>query len=378
MSGESRTDGTDPLWIGLLGPLDVRQGPTRLSVGGPKARAVLAMLALEPGRVVSASKLIDGIWGEDAPAGAQATLQVHVSNLRKALGPGVVITRPPGYLLDPARTAFDVAEFEADLAAAATDRAADRLEAARAAVTRALGRWRGPALADLADAPFTQAAATWLDDRRVRAVEEHADLSLLVGEHRDAVADLELALRDAPHRERLWGQLMVALYRSGRQADALAAYQRARQTLGEGLGIDPGPELRRLEAAVLAQDPSLDGPSAPTTDGPSGPMPVDGATTHRAAFQVGCRFELDDGRAHTLEGLTTIGRHDDCDITLSDPAISRRHAEVRPALGGYLLIDLGSTNGTLVNDAPALHHVLEDGDLVRIGAHHLRFRSDPA
>ncbi|MEJ7584956.1 MAG: BTAD domain-containing putative transcriptional regulator [Acidimicrobiales bacterium] len=211
----------------------------------------------------------------------------------------------------------------------------------------------------------------------LHAVEEHAEVSLTLGLHRELVADLEAAVHEAPHRERLWEHLMLALYRSSRQADALATYQRARRRLGEDLGIDPGLGLRKLEAAILDQDPALD--LDPNGVGPASVAdPDDPGDTYRAPAQARCRLVLEDGTERPLDGLITIGRHPECAVCLPDPAVSRRHAELRPALGGFLLVDLGSSNGTLVNDGPAVHHMLVDGDLIGIGAHRLTYRSEPA
>jgi DNA-binding SARP family transcriptional activator len=372
-----------PLTFGVLGPLEVRRDGVEVKAGGQKARSVLALLVLNANRVVPASQLIEGVWGEDAPDGAGATLQVHVSNLRKALGAEAVETRAPGYLLPAQPDQVDLLGFEADLAAARAAQAAGNPAQAAARYRTALARWRGSALADVLDAPFTSSAVPWLAERRTLALEELAEVRLALGEHRDAVADLEAAVAEFPHRERLWGQLMVALYRSGRQADALAAYQRARRVLADDLGIDPGAELRRLEAAVLAQDPSLDPPAAPAPPAapePGGPL-VEGpdpTTTFRAFVQRNCRLELPDGRLVPLTAAASIGRHPGCEVHLADGSVSRRHVELRPALGGYLLVDLGSTNGTLVNGTPTVHHLLRDGDEITLGTFTLRYRSESA
>lgn len=356
---------TSAVEILLLGPLEARVDAEALRIGGQKQRAILAMLALDSERVVSAQRLIEGLWGQDAPDGASSTLQVHVSNLRKALPTGVVVTRPPGYCLTG--VSVDSALVDQELREARSARSAGERTRAMELLERALDRWRGPSLDDLTYAPFALSAAQHLSEQRAHAIEDLAELRLEAGLHRQAIGDIEIGLRDYPHREGLWASLMLALYRSDRQADALAAFQRARTTLGEELGIDPSPALRSLENAILVQDSSLE---------LSGAADADYDATYKAALQVDCRFEIDELSEYRLEGRTVIGRHADCDITLADPSISRRHAEVRPSLGGYLLIDLDSTNGTTVNDEPVASHVLRDKDLVRIGAHLLRFRSE--
>lgn len=371
------------LWFGVLGPLEVRRDGEPVHVGGQKARSVLALLVLHANRVVPATQLIEGIWGEDAPDGSLATLQVHVSNVRKALGAGAVETRAPGYLLPAGVDQVDLLAFEADLTAAGAAQAEGNAGEAARRYRTALARWRGAALADVVDAPFATSAIPWLAERRTLALEELAELRLALGEHREAVADLEAAVGEFPHRERLWGQLMVALYRSGRQADALGAYQRARRVLADDLGIDPGAELRRLEAAVLAQDASLDPPqAAPPAPGPEPGGPLvegpDPTTTFRAFVQRNCRLELADGTEVPLTAAVSIGRHPGCEVHVADGSVSRRHVELRPALGGYLLVDLGSTNGTLVNGAPTVHHLLRDGDEITLGTYPLRYRSESA
>ena len=222
----------------VLGPLEVEADSGPVVLGGPKERLLLALLLARPNRVVSVEALIQGLWGGHPPKSAGKTLQAHVVRLRRALEPGrargaageLLVTRQPGYLLRVAPGALDAARFE------------ELTEAARRA------------LADGA------AEADRLADLRLVAVEDRIEADLRLGRHRELVAELERLVRDHPLRERLWAQLLLALYRSGRQADALLAYQRARSVLVEELGIDPGGELRRLHAAVLAQDSALDSP----------------------------------------------------------------------------------------------------------------------
>lgn len=205
---------------------------------------------------------------------------------------------------------------------------------------------------------------------------EAFEAGLALGREHDLVIELEAAVIRHPLRERLWGQLMLALYRSGRQADALAAYQRARRHLGEELGIEPGRALRDLETAVLRQDPALDrapAPARPTTAA-APPRPPEDATIKAAGGKV-ATLVLPDGSERLLgDGPLVVGRGADCDIVLPDPAVSRRHAEIRPALGGHLLVDTGSTNGTTVNGSAVLHHLLADGDLIGIGDLALTYR----
>jgi predicted ATPase/DNA-binding SARP family transcriptional activator len=226
--------------LGILGPLEVRDTSGPVRVPGAKERALLADLLVNAGRVVSADRLVEDLWGADPPGNPANTLQGRVSALRRALGPagaGLVVTRPPGYALEAGPEAVDAARFERLVAEAEAAAPAEPPRAARL-LEEALALWRGPALAEFADQPWAQAEAARLEELRLAATEA-------------------LVAAD-PTRERPRGQLMVALYRSGRQADALRVYTETRATLAEELGIDPSPELQRLHQAILVQDPALE------------------------------------------------------------------------------------------------------------------------
>jgi predicted ATPase/DNA-binding SARP family transcriptional activator len=242
----------------LLGPLEVALDGEPVALGGQKQRALLATLLLEPNRIVSGDRLIDAVWGEIPPETARNTVQVYISQLRKHLPAGALQTAPPGYRLAVDPATVDVFEFvrlsDEGRSALASGDAAAAAETLRAA----LGLWRGPALADLASVPFAQTEILRLEEQRAAAAEDLIDADLALGRHDQLVAELEALVAEHPLRERLHAQLMLALYRAGRQADALNAYQRARATLVEELGIEPGDALRRLERAILAHDPSLD------------------------------------------------------------------------------------------------------------------------
>ena len=264
----------------VLGPLEVEADGGPVVLGGPKQRLLLALLLARPNRVVSVEALIQGLWGGHPPKSAGKTLQAHVVRLRRALEPDrargaageLLVTRQPGYLLRVAPGALDAARFEELTEAARRALADGAADAAGSMLREALGLWRGQAFEEFADTEFGAAEADRLADLRLVAVEDRIEADLRLGRHRELVAELERLVRDQPLRERLWAQLLLALYRSGRQADALLAYQRARSVLVEELGIDPGGELRRLHAAVLAQDPALDSP--PTAEpGPARELP---------------------------------------------------------------------------------------------------------
>jgi DNA-binding SARP family transcriptional activator len=242
----------------LLGPLEVAVDGELVSLGGQKQRALLATLLLEPNRIVSGDRLIDAVWGEIPPETARNTVQVYISQLRKRLPAGALETVPPGYRLAVDPATIDLFEFvrlcEDGRSALASGDAAAATETLRTA----LGLWRGEALADLASVPFAQTEVLRLEELRAAASEDRIDAELALGRHGELVPELEALIGEYPLRERLRAQLMLALYRADRQADALSAYQRARTTLVEELGIEPGDALRKLERAILAHDPTLD------------------------------------------------------------------------------------------------------------------------
>jgi DNA-binding SARP family transcriptional activator len=255
MDGASAA-GTAELEVRLLGGIEVERAGAPLALGGPKPRALLAMLALEPGRVVSVDRLIEALWPGDPPETAAHAVQVYVSQLRKALGP-VIATRSPGYEveLDPER--IDVHRFTRLAQEGRTALAGDEPVAAEGALREALALWRGPALADFLYEPFAQTEIARLEELRTVTLEDRIEADLALGRHAELVSELEALVQAQPLRERPRAQLMLALYRSGRQADALAVYRAARETLVEELGIDPGHELRELESAILRQDEAL-------------------------------------------------------------------------------------------------------------------------
>ncbi len=248
----------------ILGPLEVRDGDRLLPLGGPRQRAVLAVLLTRANEVVSAEKLIDELWGDEPPETAANVLQGYVSHLRKELGPDVLLTRAPGYLvqLEPGR--LDLHRFERLL----DEARAETAERAAATLREALALWRGPALADFAYEPFAQAEIARLEELRLVALERRIEADLAAGRDAELAGELEGLVSKHPLRERFRGQLMLALYRSGRQAEALEAYQAARRALVDELGIDPSPALQELERAILRQDSSLDLADAQAAEAP--------------------------------------------------------------------------------------------------------------
>jgi DNA-binding SARP family transcriptional activator len=244
--------------IRLLGPVDVLADDGPRPVCGLRRKAVLATLALHDGEVVSTSRLADVVWGEEAPPTAVNTLQSHVSYLRNVLGSrSAILARPPGYLLDLAGDRSDVQVAERLLRRGTQAAAADGMADLRAA----LALWRGQPLVDVSGVAWLEEQAGRLDMLCLRVKRALAEARLAAGEHAQLVPDLEQMVAEYPLDEHIYAQLMLALYRSGRQADALAAYQRLRNTLGEQLGIDPSEALRKLETAILRQDPAVGAPA---------------------------------------------------------------------------------------------------------------------
>src|SRR3954454_12752214 len=243
----------------LRGPREFPAGAAPLvRPGGQKPRALLARLALDAGRTVSVDQLVDDLWGEDVPESAVKMVHIHVSALRKALPEGMIRTRPPGYALELPANTLDLDRFER-LRHAGRE-ALDAGDAATAAscLNAALQLWRGPALAEFSE-PFALVEGAHLEERHRVCLEDRVDAELALGRHADLVGELEALAGRNPLRERLREQLMLALYRSGRQADALATYRDYRPALGDQLGLHPSARIRELERRILRQDGALDG-----------------------------------------------------------------------------------------------------------------------
>ena len=292
--------------VRILGPLEVWAAGRPLPLGGTKQRAVLAMLVLQANQVVSIDYLVDGLWGQAPPDSATNAVQVYISRLRKLMHADpaerpaafVVVRRKPGYLLELDADELDLARYEW-LTHQGTQalRAAPGLAAAK--LREALGLWRGPPLAEFTDEPFAQAERARLQEQRLTVVQARIEADLALGRHAELVGELEALVARYPLREELHQQLLLSLYRSGRQAEALEAYRRVRQTLTEELGIDPGHALQELQAAILVQDRRLDWTPPPShgrradPDGPRrGDTGAHGPGRHRGRSRprpVSCR-----------------------------------------------------------------------------------------
>jgi len=251
-------DETSQVAFSVLGPLRVDRRDQEVRVGGVRRRAVLLRLLASPDRLVPADVLAEDAWDGDPPAAAASTLQSHVSALRQLVGPDRLMFEEGGYRLDVGPDDLDSLLFEADVAAGRAAVSIGDLPSAAGALDRSLGRWRGPAFADVAGASWSLVPIGHLEEVRNSVVEEALEIYLALGRHDEVCLLAEEAVAAEPLRERRWAALMVALYRAGRQGDALAAYQRLRDTLAEQLGLDPSPQLSRLEHDILVQSANLD------------------------------------------------------------------------------------------------------------------------
>jgi DNA-binding SARP family transcriptional activator len=263
----------------ILGPFEARKNGRALEIGAGKQRALLAFLLLDAGAVVSTDRLIDALWGERPPASALNSVHVYVSQLRKVLGEGCLLTRGHGYLLALEPEQVDLGRFERMLGEGRELLAAGEATRASGVLQAALALWRGPPLADLASEPFAQGEIARLDELHLAALEERIEADLALGRHDQLVPELEALVRANPLRERLRAQLMLALYRSGRQAEALEAYRQGRMMLVQEVGLEPGRRLQELERAILSQDPALDPPAPAAAPLPPG-RPADRDRRH--------------------------------------------------------------------------------------------------
>lgn len=320
----------------MLGPVEVHRDGAALDLGGPQQRAVVAHLAIDAGRVISVERLIDRLWGEHPPRAPLGTLQSYVSRLRRVIEPArkaggpaeVLVSEAPGYVLRVAPEQVDIHRFRSLTAEARGLNAGGEHLAALGRYDEALDLWRGPALAGVGPEDEIRPIVVRLDEERAAAVEGRFDVLLAAGRHGDAVPALQSAVDEHPMRERLWAQLALALYRCSRQADALRSLSTARATLLDELGLDPGPELRELEAQILAQDPALLAPvvaAAPVVVAPTRSEPARVELVGRTAEWSALTATLDRAAVGgtqlvLVEGEPGMGKSTVCDALVGHAA----------------------------------------------------------
>ncbi len=303
------------LRFGLLGPLEVAGPGGPIDLGGPKQRAVLAALLIHANRPQTAEQLVEAVWGEQPPPRAVGTLQAYVSNLRRALEPDrparaparVLQTNGAGYQLAVDASLVDALRF-GELVGRATGLAESAPARARELLDEALGLWRGPALADFRYDDFAQAEIARLDELHATALETRAAVDLALGRTEELIPELEALVAAHPLRERLWGHLMLALYRAGRQAEALRAYRRCEARLAEELGISPGEALRELELAILNQDGALDGPRRAAGEAAPPSELVGRATERQRLVDAIGRARAGKGAVVLIDGEPGVGK----------------------------------------------------------------------
>jgi predicted ATPase/DNA-binding SARP family transcriptional activator/Tfp pilus assembly protein PilF len=294
----------------ILGPIQALLDDDQpAALGAPKQRGLLALLLVNRRRVVTADQLIDGLWGETPPASAVQSLQVYVHGLRRALGGERIETAGRGYRVVVGEDELDLDHFERTLERGRAALEASRADDAADELREALAIWRGPALADLPEETRRAAEAERLEELRLTALELRYDAELAGGRHDAVVADLEALTAEHPYRERFLEQRLLALYRCGRQADALEVYRNAREVLAEELGLDPSPALQELERAILRQEPSLAAPEAPTRSTRPLPVPATQLVGRRLELAaVGALFRDEGARFVTLTGAGGTGK----------------------------------------------------------------------
>jgi SARP family transcriptional regulator, regulator of embCAB operon len=367
--------------FGLLGPLLMTVAGTPIALGTPKQRAVLAMLLINRNRAVGTEALVDAAWGEAPAPAVRASIHSYVSNLRRILGNAevdphaVLASAPPGYRLNIAEGDCDLDRFIAKKAEGIHAAAAGQFEEASSHLSAALDEWRGPVLDDLRDFAFVEVFATALMEDNVSAHTARAEAEIACGRAYAVIGKLEELVAQYPYHEPLWAQLITAYYVAERQSDALEAYRRLKTVLAEDLGIDPGPTVEGLHVRILRQERLDTKLAAKTTAARTL------TTTHSAFIPQSAAAGLRDaaGRHYPLQApATRIGRLSDNDIVLDDAEVSRHHAVIIDTGSSFMITDLRSANGVLVQGRK-LHPSanLADGDHIRICGHDFTFEIRP-
>jgi SARP family transcriptional regulator, regulator of embCAB operon len=375
--------GETGLEFGVLGPLQLSVNGALVPLGPPKQRAVLAMLVINRNRPIGVESLINAVWGQSPVPAARATIQTHVSNLRRLVDDAGVDPRtvlacaPPGYRLTVADTDCDLGRFTTEKSEGIHAAAAGRFEQASSHLSAALAEWRAPVLDDLRDFLFVDAFATALMEDKMLAQTARAEAEIACGRAYAIIGELEALTSEHPYREPLWAQLITAYYVSERQSDALEAYQRLKTSLAEDLGIDPGPTVRALHARILHQEP-LDTKRSAQNTAASTITNAKRHTTVGGQFAVAVLRDTAGRRYPLHAGAIRIGRLSDNDIVLNDDYVSRHHAVIIDTGTGFMITDLRSANGVEVQHQPIRVSItLADGDHIRIGGHDFTFEFQP-
>ncbi len=354
------------LRVRILGPIAVEVAGSPVSIGGERPRAVLARLAANAPSPVRAEQLIDAVWGDDAPAKALNTLQVHVSNLRRALahdvaGDQVLRTESNGYSLAVAPAELDLLEFDQLVDRARAAGAAGNHADSASSLREALDIPTGQPLADLLDNEWAIDESRILAERIESVWREWAAAELAAGHHATLLPALETRRRAAPLDEGIAAMVVLALYRSGRQTDALRVLADVRRSLADEIGVDPGPGLAQLEQQILAHDPRLLVGRDAAVGGSAQATRV-ASDTEFAVIEIA-------GRRHRLTAdLTTIGRDSEQHIVIDDADVSREHAVIERRPDGFRLSDRNSTNGTWVDGVRIDSTDLDDGAEIWLGS----------
>ncbi len=369
--------------FGVLGPLQLVANGTSVPLGAPKQRAVLAMLVLNRNRAVSVDSLINAVWDQSPVPAARTSIHSYVSNLRRLLGsagydPNTVLASvPPGYQLSVADAGCDLGRFITAKNAGVRAAAAGQFEEASGYLAAALTEWRGPVLDDLSEFAFVDTFATALTEVKVATQIGLAEAEIACGRTDLVIPRLELLSAEHPFREPLWAQLITAYYVAERQSDALNAYRRLKANLADNLGIDPGPTLKTLHERILRQEP-LDTKRTAQTTAQHSAVDLGPHTITQAGVSAVAELRGKDGQRYPLDASTRIGRRPDNDIVLDDDDVSRYHAVVIDTEGSFVVSDLRSTNGVLVQGRRIRSSAtLADGDQIRIGKHEFTFEIRP-
>lgn len=314
------------MWLSFLGPLYIRTPAGEIVVPAPKQRVVLAALLVRANRVMSFGELAEDLWDGAPPRAARATLRNYVKSLRRLLGPDVgerIVTKDPGYMIRIGDDELDTLRMEALCARGGAAIRSGDWGVASASLGQALALWRGTPLADIPSEALSRRALPWLDRLRSQAAEWRADAELHLGRHAGLVLELQSLTAEYPLRERFHAQLMLALYRSGRAAEALTVFEHARQLLADQLGADPGPELRSLHERILRGDAALADPSGPGGHPvAAGPDPRPPGTRHEGTRHEGTGYAA--SRRCSARARHRAHRAVHCSAARPEPAVEPR------------------------------------------------------